>query len=41
MSRDMSIISSCYAVTASEWWGVWQFGRIYSYRREVCVARFD
>ena len=37
----MSIISRCYAITASEWWGTWQFGCIYAYRREVCVARFD
>ena len=21
MSRDMSVISSCYAITASDWWG--------------------
>ena len=41
MPRDMSIISGCYAIATSEWWRVWQWGHICTYRRGVCVARFD
>ena len=38
MSRDMFFIFLYY--TLPQPWRVW-FGCIYTYRREVCVARFD
>ena len=38
----VSCVSRCYTYAVrKKWQSVWPFGRIDTYRRGVCVARFD